>query len=317
MSSIVVTGGSGFIGSNLINRLLEKGYTVHNIDIAESQHFHDDKYYFHKNDILDSDSIENIMKNTDVIFHLASIVGVDNVINNPIKTQELIIQGTYNVLDIARRYNKKLTIVSTSEVYGRNPNMPVDENSDSVFGSTNYTRWVYGMSKCISEIIALDFVKKYNVKLNIVRPFNVVGPGQSVDKGMVIPKFIYNSLNNIDLCIYGNGQQKRCFTHVYDFIEAMIGLMEKECFDGEIYNIGSSNPISIESLAYKIKMLCNSKSNISYVPYKKVYRTGYEDINIRVPDTHKIENTLGCKVIHRTIDDIIKDILNKDEKFYE
>lgn len=306
---ILVTGGSGFIGSHLIKRLLEDDHVVINLDLEETPMLNNRYYKYVKGSVLDFQLLDQIIQKIDLVFHLASVVGVKNVLNNPVETAKTSIIGTEYIMSLASKYKKKVVYTSTSEVYGKNSTVPLKENDDAIFGNTTNSRWIYAHSKSISEMIALQYHKKENLQLTIIRPFNVVGPGQLPTSGMVLPVFIDKALKNEEIIIYGDGSQIRCFTHLDDVINVFIKLIKQGHFNGEVYNVGNNNQQTINNVASLIKKITNSKSNINYIPYEEAYGVGFEEVPVRVPDNSKIKNLLGDKILNKNIDIIIKDIV--------
>lgn len=289
---ILVTGGTGFIGSHLSEYLIEKGCSVKVIDdlstgcSENTKHLRsNERFQIFIDTILNESLVEYLVKQVDVIFHLASAVGVKLIIGQPIKTIKTIIEGTNIVLSQARRYQKKVLITSSSEVYGKGSKVPFSENDDMVLGPTSIRRWAYGAAKGIDEFLAFAYRYESNLPVICVRLFNTVGLRQVGQYGMVIPTFINQALKGDDITVYGNGNQTRTFCYVGDVVPALVNLMENGDAVGKVINIGSNEEISINGLAKKVKEVTQSSSRIVHVPYEEAYSEGFEDMVRRVPDT--------------------------------
>jgi UDP-glucose 4-epimerase len=317
---ILITGGAGFIGSHLADKLLEMGNTVAVIDnlstgdFANIRHLIDNPNFSYTIDsILNKDALDKLVKKSDQIYHLAAAVGVKYIIDNPLLSLQTNIAGTENVLELANKYKKKALVSSTSEIYGKNNNVPFKEEDDRLLGSTHITRWSYSASKAIDEFLALAYFREKKLPVVIVRCFNTVGPRQTGQYGMVVPKFVKSALLNHPLTVYGDGKQTRCFAYVDDVVDGMIKLMSEKKAEGEIFNIGNDEEISIEELAHKIKKLTNSKSKIEYVKYEDAYEEGFEDMLSRKPELAKIKKFIGYKP-KVNLDNILQKIINYFEE---
>jgi UDP-glucose 4-epimerase len=320
---ILVTGGAGFIGSHLSERLLNDGNTVMVIDdlttgsidnilhLKVNQNF---KYYL--DTILRKSLLLELIDEADTIFHLAAAVGVELIIKNPTRTIETNIRGTDIVLDLAQKKNKKVIVTSTSEVYGKSNKQKFKEDDDLILGPTTKSRWSYAASKIIDEFLALAYYKDKGVPVVIFRLFNIVGPRQTGQYGMVLPRFVKQALSNQPITVYGDGSQTRTFLHVYDAVNAFLKVISCPESCGNIYNIGGDEEISILSLAKTVKTLLDSSSEIIFVPYSEAYEKGFEDMHRRVPDVTKINSLTGWKQ-ELSLEKIIKDIagyqLNKGQ----
>ena len=298
--NVLITGGAGFIGSHLCEALLSDGHEVTIIDnlstgkYANISHLQTDtKFHYVLGSILDRELIESLISETDEIYHLAAAVGVEYIINNPLLSLKTNIIGTENVLEFANKYKKKVLVASTSEIYGKSEKIPFKEEDDRVLGSTHISRWGYSCSKAIDEFIALAYFREKKLPVVIVRFFNTVGPRQSGQYGMVIPKFVKSALMNHPITIYGDGKQSRCFVDVADVVSGIKALMKEPKAIGQIYNIGNTEEITIEELAQKIKSRINSSSKIEYIPYDEAYEAGFEDMLRRMPDLSKIHECIG------------------------
>ena len=297
---VLITGGAGFIGSHLAERLLARGDKVDILDdlstgsIENIQGFRD-----HPNFSLHLDSISNerlaaeLIDISDVVYHLAAAVGVRLIVESPVRTIETNIRGTDIVLSLAAKKRKRVLITSTSEVYGKRDRVPFNEEDDLVMGPTSKGRWSYACSKAIDEFLAIAYWKEKKVPTVIARLFNTVGPRQTGRYGMVIPNFVQQALTGENITIFGDGTQTRCFTHVSDAVGALIGLAEHPRAVGEVYNIGSDQELTILQLAQRIKELAESESNLVFVPYDQAYEAGFEDMMRRVPDISKIRELIG------------------------
>jgi UDP-glucose 4-epimerase len=296
----LVTGGAGFIGSHLMERLLKDGHEVAAIDnlstgsLKNIENFKEhSRFEFVMGDIRDAGLMKLLVEHSDIIFHLAAAVGVKLIAKDPVHTIETNIGGTEIVLDVANKFGKKILIASSSEVYGKSEAVPFHEDDDIVLGSTSFSRWAYACSKAIDEFLGLAFHQQYGLGVVIARFFNTVGPRQTGQYGMVVPRFIQRALNDEPILIYGTGRQTRCFCYVADLVEAVINLMNCEHAAGKVYNIGSSEEISIEELADKIIEMTGSKSQKQFVPYEVAYGRPIEDMMRRVPSLERIKETIG------------------------
>jgi UDP-glucose 4-epimerase len=297
---VLITGGAGFIGSHLAERLLARGDEVVLLDDLSTGSIENISLIKgHPNLTYHIDTIRNyrltaeLVDMSDIIYHLAAAVGVRLIVESPVSTIETNIRGTDIVLSLAAKKRKRVLIASTSEVYGKRNKVPFSEDDDLVMGPTNKGRWSYACSKAIDEFLAIAYWKEKRVPTVIVRLFNTVGPRQTGRYGMVIPNFVQQALTGQDITVYGDGTQTRCFTHVSDIIEALIAVAEHPRAVGEVYNIGSDHEISMLELAEKIKYITESASNIVFVPYDEAYEEGFEDMMRRVPDIAKIRGLIG------------------------
>ncbi len=316
MIRALITGGAGFIGSHLAERLLRQGYQVtiidnlstgrlENIQLLESQA----NYRYAVEDIRNIHVIDRLVSECDIIFHLAAVVGVRNIVDHPINTIEVNIGGTEVILKTAARYRRRLMLASTSEVYGKGVNFPFREDDDTLSGPTLRSRWSYAASKAIDEFLAFAYHAEVDLPVTLFRLFNTVGPRQVGQYGMVVPRFVRWALANQPIQVYGDGQQQRCFGNVYDVVAAIQGLAETDSAIGELYNIGSREEISILQLAQRIRDRADSASEIRLVPYEQAYQqAGFEDFRRRVPSIDKIQQAIGWQPttpLDATIDQII------------
>ncbi len=315
MTHALITGGAGFIGSHLAERLLKDGYQVTVIDDLSTGQFKNiaplegrPDFRYAIEDIRNSTVMDRLVSECDIIYHLAAAVGVQKIITEPINTIEVNIGGTEVVLKTARRYRKKVLIASTSEVYGKGVSFPFEEDNDCLMGPTSRNRWAYATSKAIDEFLALAYHREIGLPVVIFRLFNTVGPRQSGQYGMVVPRFVQWAMKGEPIRVYGDGQQSRCFGNVLDVIDAIQRLATMSDGVGEVFNIGSSEEISILQLAERIIERTDSPSEIKLIPYAEAYEPGFEDFRRRVPSTEKIKRATGwtpTTSLDTTIDQMI------------
>ena len=316
MIRALITGGAGFIGSHLAERLLREGNQVTVIDNLSTGRLDNIRqldahasFAYAIEDIRNIHVIDRLVSECDIIFHLAAAVGVRNIVDRPINTIEVNIGGTEVILQTAARYRKRLLIASTSEVYGKGVKFPFHEDDDTLSGPTVRSRWSYAASKAIDEFLAFAYHAEIGLPVTLFRLFNTVGPRQVGRYGMVVPRFVRWALANEPIQVYGDGLQQRCFANVYDVVAAIQSLAENDCSIGELYNIGSSEEISILQLAERIRDRADSASPIVMVPYEQAYqRAGFEDFRRRVPSVDKIRAAVGWQPttpLADTIDQII------------
>jgi len=317
--NIFITGGAGFIGSHLAEKLLKAGHTVSVLDnlstgkLSNISHLNKNSNFTYTIDsVLNRQILEEKIKKSDQVYHLAAAVGVKYIIDNPLLSLQTNITGTENILEIANKHKVKVLLTSTSEIYGKSENVPFKEEDDRLLGSTHISRWSYSCAKAIDEFLALAYYREKKLPVVIVRCFNTVGPRQSGQYGMVIPKFVKEALLNHPLTIYGDGKQSRCFADVEDVSDGMIKLMNTKQAEGEIFNIGNTEEITIEELAQTVKKMTGSRSKIEYIKYDDAYEEGFEDMRRRIPDLSKISQTIGYKPKYK-----LKDILERVIKYYE
>ncbi len=296
----LITGGAGFIGSHLAERLLDDGQQVVALDNLSTGSLSNLKgildkpgFRFVHDDVRNSETVHILVEQCDVVYHLAAAVGVQLIVDQPVHTIETNIHGTEVVLAVANKFRKKVLLASTSEVYGKSEKMPFNEDDDTVLGSTRFSRWSYACSKAIDEFLSLAYHQQYGLPVVAARFFNTVGPRQTGQYGMVIPRFVERALANEPLSIYGTGKQSRCFAYVGDIVDCVVALME--CLDapGRVYNIGSTEEITIEALADKIISMTGSKSTKEYMSYEKAYGRSFDDMMRRVPSLDRIHKTVG------------------------
>ena len=304
----LITGGAGFIGSHLADELIKQGKRVTVIDNLSTGRFENIaqlKNHPNFNFAIDTISNEGVMdrlvSECDVIIHLAAAVGVRLIVEKPVQTIETNINGTETVLKIARRYKVKVLFASTSEVYGKSNDVPFHEDDDVVLGPTTRSRWSYAATKMVDEFLGLAYYHMYNLPVVIFRMFNTVGPRQVGQYGMVIPRFIEQALNKKPLTVYSDGKMTRCFLHVKDAVEGILGLVDVPGAVGKVFNLGSDNEITIHDLARTVLSIVDGKEElvppddprIQFIPYEQAYTKGFEDMRRRLPDSTRIRNLTG------------------------
>ncbi len=314
----LITGGAGFIGSHLCDALLAQGHQVSILDnmstgSATNIAHIKDQIEIHQGDIRDVDLVEKLMATADLVLHMAAALGVNTILENPIESVSTNFTGSEVVLTAATKSNKRIIIASTSEIYGKNPNQPLNEESDRLVGAPQKIRWTYSDAKALEEAVAHSLFLTKQLKVTTVRLFNTVGPRQTGRYGMVVPRFINSAINNEPITIYGDGTQSRVFCHVADAVRAILTIATTDTTVGEVYNIGGVGETTIKQLAEKIIERTNSKSTITYTPYSQAYKVGYEDMQRRVPDISKIKSSVGWSPT-KALDNIIDDVVNEMTK---
>jgi UDP-glucose 4-epimerase len=312
----LITGGAGFIGSHLAEELLAQGHRVHVLDdlstgsIDNVRHLKDDPRFAYTIDTCASPSVvAELVDEADVVYHLAAAVGVELIIESPVRTIETNVHCTEVVLAQASKKRKPVFVASTSEVYGKSTSFPFREDGDIVLGATSTGRWSYACSKAIDEFLALAYWKERKLPTVVVRLFNTVGPRQTGRYGMVVPTFVQQALAGRPITVYGDGTQTRCFCHVGDVVKALIELMALgEQAHGEVFNIGAQEEISMLSLADRVREMTGSDSPIHVIPYDEAYEAGFEDMPRRYPDIAKIESAIGWTPT-RSLDEILTDVI--------
>jgi UDP-glucose 4-epimerase len=308
----LVTGGSGFIGSHLAEKLIARGDQVVILDdlstgIPTNLATVEGRVTFHKGNILDRSMIEKLVPESDYVVHLAAALGVFNIINKPLESLKTNLQGSEIVLEACDKYRKPVIIASTSEIYGKNDKVPLNEEDDRIIGHPLKSRWSYSEAKAVDESLAYFYYLENKLPIRIVRFFNTVGPRQVGNYGMVVPRFVSAALKNEPLSVYGSGDQIRCFCHVTDAVTALLLVMDADKAVGQVFNVGNNSQISIIELAKKVIEITGSKSSIEKIAYEKAYPEGFEDMQRRVPDISKIKQVLGWEP-KINLDQIIKDI---------
>jgi nucleoside-diphosphate-sugar epimerase len=298
----LITGGAGFIGSHLAERLLQRGDSVVLLDNLSTGSMENIRHLKSSERMsYQLDSIENrqllaeLVDDADVIVHLAAAVGVKLIVESPVRTIETNVNGTQHVLEAACKKRKLVLTASTSEVYGKNANVPFLEDADLVLGPTTKGRWSYAASKALDEFLALSYWKEKKLPVIVVRLFNTVGPRQTGRYGMVLPNFVKAALDGKPISVYGDGQQSRCFCDVRDTVEALTRLIDAPRAVGEVVNVGNTEEISIEALARLVKDRTRSSSSIEFIPYDQAYEPGFEDMMRRVPSVEKLQALTGFR----------------------
>jgi UDP-glucose 4-epimerase len=300
LANVLVTGGAGFIGSHLVEELLGRGHavvaiddlstgTIWNLDEARKH----PRFSYYIDTVMNEPLMAELVDRADMIFHLAAAVGVRLIVERPVHTIETNIRGTEIVLELAARKKKKVLLTSTSEVYGKSAKVPFRETDDLVLGSTTRPRWAYACSKAIDEFLGLAYYRQYGMPVVIARLFNTVGPRQTGQYGMVVPRFVEQALTGRPLTVYGDGTQTRAFAYVGDVVAGLIGLMEVPRAHGEVFNVGNDREISIADLARLVIERTASTSQIEYIPFERAYDENFEDLQRRVPDLTKIRSLTG------------------------
>ena len=313
----LITGGAGFVGSHLADKLINDGHHVTVIDDLSTGRYSNvehlegnENFRLIIDTVLNRKLVEELIRDSDRVFHMASAVGVKLIMEKPVKTIETIFHGTDVVLDACSRYRKRVLIPSTSEVYGKGISVPFKEDDDLLTGSTDKHRWAYACAKTLDEFLALAHWKETRLQVAVVRLFNTVGPRQTGQYGMVVPNFIKAAIENKPLTVHGDGTQSRCFGHVSDVIEGLVKTLETpECF-GQVINLGNDEEVSIKGLAEKAIAMTGSSSEITYLSYDKVYGEGFEDMQRRVPSLEKAKELVGYQPT-RTLEDIINDVADE------
>lgn len=314
---ILITGGAGFIGSHLADKLLEAGHEITIIDnlstgrYSNIAHLEDHpRLRLIIDTVLNDKLMEELIRETDRVYHMASAVGVKLIMERPVRTIETIFRGTDVVLGFCSRYRKRVLIPSTSEVYGKGTSVPFKEDDDLLTGATDKHRWAYACAKTLDEFLALAHWKETRLPVVVVRLFNTVGPRQTGQYGMVVPRFVKAALKNEPIPVHGTGMQSRCFGHVHDVVDALVQLLENpECF-GNVINIGNDEEVSINALAEKAVEMTGSTSEIRYIPYEEAYGEGFEDMQRRVPSLEKARRLIGYQPT-RKLEDIINDVADQ------
>ena len=311
----LITGGAGFIGSHLAERLLQCGHEVGFIDnlstgsIDNIAHLKNTSGFSYVIDTIDNEPLlAEWIDRSEVVFHLAAAVGVKLIVERPVYTIETNVHGTEVVLKHANKKNKLVVLASTSEVYGKSTDVPFREGAELVLGATVKHRWAYACSKLLDEFLALAYWKERKLPVVIARLFNTVGPRQTGQYGMVLPTFVRQALGEQPITVFGDGRQSRSFTYVGDVVDALIGLATEPKAVGEVFNIGNTNEVTIRELAERVRTLTGSTSVIQYVPYDQAYEAGFEDMPRRVPDISKIKALLGYQP-RLELDDIIRSVI--------
>jgi UDP-glucose 4-epimerase len=312
----LITGGAGFIGSHLAERLVGLGHEVYAIDnlwtgklsnVAKIQS--NKRFHLVVDTILNESVMNELVFKVDHIYHLAAAVGVLNIMDHPVETLDINVKGTEAVLRLANRFKKKVLIASTSEIYGKHVGHSLAEDDNRVMGTVKKRRWAYACSKTLDEFLALAYYDEKKLPVVVARLFNTVGPRQTGRYGMVLPNFVQSALLGKPITVFGDGTQTRSFCHVRDVVEALIKLMDEPAAEGDVFNVGNDQEISIKDLAQRVKEMTKSPSEIEFIPYEKAYGPGFEDMQRRCPNVEKLKNLIGFKPNH-DLDAIIQSVID-------
>ena len=309
---VLITGGAGFIGSHLADALIARGDQVVALDNFSTGSTANIKHITNNFEIIDGDIrntelINESTKDVDLVLHMAAALGVNTILESPLESISTNIAGSEVVLKAAAHHKKRILIASTSEIYGKNPKQPLNESDDRVVGSPQKIRWSYSDAKAIEEALAFSLNQEKGLMVTTARLFNTVGPRQSAQYGMVVPRFVRSALKNEPINIYGDGTQSRVFCHVYDAVEALLALVGTDETINEVYNVGGLGEVTIKQLAEAVIKQTNSNSTIEYIPYEKAYAPGFEDMQRRVPDISKIKEAIAWQP-QRDLTQIIADV---------
>jgi UDP-glucose 4-epimerase len=298
----LVTGGAGFIGSHLCERLLERGHEVWALDDLSTGRLENlrtferhPRFRFLEGNVMDQSLVTGLVAQSDRVFHLAAAVGVKYVLENPLRSLITNIRGTESVLQACAEHARRVVVFSSSEVYGKGVSVPFSEDDDRLMGPTHKLRWSYAAGKAVDECLAQAYWQQQQLPVTVVRCFNTCGPRQSGAYGMVIPRMIQRALRGEPILVYGDGQQSRCFSSVSDVVRGVLLLAEARGAEGEIYNIGTDEEVTVLELALRIRDVCRSSSAIEFVPYEDIYGSSFEDMRRRVPDLRKIAQAVGYR----------------------
>jgi UDP-glucose 4-epimerase len=309
---VLITGGAGFIGSHLADHYVNAGHTVALLDNFSTgskgniAHL-DSKVTTVNGDIRNIDLIDQLTKDSDLVLHMAAALGVNTILESPLESMSTNITGSEVVLNAASKYNKRIIIASTSEIYGKNPKQPLSETDDRVVGAPQKIRWTYSDAKAIEEAMAFALYQERKLPVTTVRLFNTVGPRQTGRYGMVVPRFVQAALKNEPITIYGDGTQSRVFCHVLDAVSAIATMAATDSTIGDVYNVGGTGEVTIKQLAEQVLSVTGSKSEITYTPYSDAYPAGFEDIQRRAPDISKVKGAIGWAPT-KDLKQIIRDI---------
>ena len=312
--NFLVTGGAGFIGSHLAETLVARGHSVTVVDNLSTGNeaniagFRDRVHFVHGS-VLDALLVDEHVAQADVVVHLAAAVGVKLIVDHPLRSLVTNIRGSEIVMEAAHRYRRKIVVASTSEIYGKNAQGPFAEDDDRVLGSPKVSRWAYSTSKAVDEILAFAYHREKGLPTIVTRLFNTVGPRQTAAYGMVLPRFVKQALAGEPLTVYGDGRQTRCFCHVSDVVAALVALIEEPQAEGDVFNVGSTEEVTILEAAERVIAGAGSSSEVELIPYEKAYEEGFEDMQRRVPDISKIGALVGWQP-KRTLEDIIGELID-------
>jgi UDP-glucose 4-epimerase len=311
----LITGGAGFIGSHLADRLIARGDSVVALDdlstgsLDNVAHLKDEpRFRLEHGSILDPDIVRRLTAEANAVVHLAAAVGVKLIVERPLESFITNVRGTEIVLEAAADRGRKILITSTSEIYGKNVSGPLHEDSDRILGSPLKSRWSYSTAKAVDEMFANAYWRERGTPTIIVRLFNTVGPRQTGEFGMVVPRFARLALRDEDLTVYGDGSQRRCFCHIADVVYALVRLIDHPEAVGGVFNVGSQNEITINELAATVIAMTGSSSRVVRIPYDEAYEEGFEDMQRRIPDTTRLRELTGWEPV-RSLDEILSDVI--------
>jgi UDP-glucose 4-epimerase len=315
----LITGGAGFIGSHLADHLLDRGDQVVLLDdlstgrLTNIEHLNDRTgAEFVLGSVLDAELVDEVVSRVDAVFHLAAAVGVNLIVEKPLESLMTNIRGTETVIEMAHKYDKRLLVMSTSEIYGKNTSDSLSEEDDRVLGSPLKSRWSYSEAKAIDEILAYTYWREKGLETVIIRLFNTVGPRQTGSYGMVIPRFVGQALRNEPITVFGDGNQTRCFCYVDDVVEGLVALSEHPEAFGKVFNLGGGEEVSIRDLAERVIELAGSQSSLEFIPYATAYEAGFEDMERRVPNTTRAMQLVGFEP-SASLDDIIRSVIDDQQ----
>ena len=315
----LITGGAGFIGSHLADHLLGRGDQVVLLDdlstgrVTNIEHLNDRTgAEFVLGSILDTELVDEAVARVDAVFHLAAAVGVNLIVEKPLESLMTNIRGTETVVEKAHKYNTRILVMSTSEIYGKNTSDSLSEDDDRILGSPLKSRWSYSEAKAIDEILAYTYWREKGLETVIIRLFNTVGPRQTGSYGMVIPRFVGQALRNEPITVFGDGNQTRCFCHVGDVVEGLVALSEHPEAFGKVFNLGGGEEVSIRELAERVIELAGSQSSLEFIPYDTAYEAGFEDMERRVPNTTRAMQLVGFEP-SASLDDIIRSVIDDQQ----
>ena len=313
--NVLITGGAGFIGSHLTEAMLADGHRVVVVDDLSTGSLDnlrvaadDPDFRFVRESVRNESTMAVLVDSCDMVFHLAAAVGVQLIVDRPVHTIETNIHGSEVVLNLANKFGRKILVASTSEVYGKNTKVPFSEDDDTTLGSTRFTRWSYACSKMVDEFLALAYHDQYGLPSIACRFFNTIGPRQTGQYGMVVPRFVRRALAGESLEIYGTGKQSRCFCNVADVVEALVDLIDCPGAIGQVVNIGCQESITIEALADTIISMTGSTSDKRFLSYEQAYGRPFDDMLVRIPDLTRIKSLIGFEPkysLERTLQQIV------------
>ncbi|MGA2266498.1 MAG: GDP-mannose 4,6-dehydratase [Phycisphaerae bacterium] len=303
--NVLITGGAGFIGSHLAEAMVQDGANVVVVDDLSTGSLDNIRsllgrrdFQFVRENVRNASTMAALVDRCDVVFHLAAAVGVQLIVDRPVHTIETNIHGSEVILDLANKFGRKVVIASTSEVYGKSTKVPFSEDDDTTLGCTRYTRWSYACSKMVDEFLALAYRDQYGLETIVCRFFNTIGPRQTGQYGMVVPRFVRAALSGQPLRVFGSGKQSRCFCCIADVIAALRKLIDCPAAIGEVINVGSDEPITIDALAAKVITLTGSASPVVRISYEEAYGRPFDDMLVRVPDLTKIKRLIGYRPMY-------------------